>query len=46
MISQLAEGESLRAVVPSDMAYGAEGNKRVPGYMPILIELEILEALD
>jgi len=46
LISQLAEGESLRAVVPSDMAYGAEGNKRVPGYMPILIELEILEVLD
>lgn len=46
LMSKLREGESLRAIVPSDYAYGATGNTRVPGYMPILIELEVLEIID
>lgn len=43
---QLAVGESLRAVVPSPYAFGPDGNSKVPGYMPIIIELELLEILE
>lgn len=46
LVSKLGTGESARAVVPSDMAYGADGNSRVPGYMPILLEIEIVEILE
>jgi hypothetical protein len=46
LVSKLKEGESLRAIIPSDYAYGAMGNTRVPGYMPILIDLEVLEIID
>ncbi len=46
LVSKLGEGESARAVVPSDMAYGSDGNSRVPGYMPILLEVEVVEILE
>ena len=46
LVSKLGLGESARAVVPSGMAYGADGNTRVPGYMPILLEIEIIEILE
>lgn len=46
LISKLGAGESARAVVPSEMGYGADGNSRVPGYMPLLIEVEIKEILE
>jgi len=46
LVSKLNAGESARAVVPSSMAYGADGNTRVPGYMPIILELEVLEVLE
>lgn len=45
VVSQLKEGESGRALIPSTQAFGIDGNGKVPGYMPILIELEILETL-
>lgn len=46
LVSKLGAGESARAVVPSDMAYGSDGNSRVPGYMPILLEVEVVEILE
>lgn len=46
LVSKLKEGESLRAVVPSDQAYGADGNSKVPGYMPILMDIEVIEVLE
>jgi FKBP-type peptidyl-prolyl cis-trans isomerase len=46
LVSKLGLGESARAIVPSGMAYGASGNTRVPGYMPILLEVEIIEILE
>ncbi len=46
LVSKLGLGESARAVVPSGMAYGADGNTRLPGYMPILLEIEIIEILE
>lgn len=45
LVLKLKEGESVRALIPSEQAFGADGNDRIPGYMPILIELEILESL-
>jgi FKBP-type peptidyl-prolyl cis-trans isomerase len=39
----LSKGESIRAIVPSDFAFGALGNHIIPGYMPIIIELELLD---
>mgnify|MGYP001593482568 CR=1 FL=1 len=46
MVEHLAIGESARAVIPSDYAYGPDGNGKVPGYMPIIIELEVLDKAD
>ncbi|MBT8327927.1 MAG: FKBP-type peptidyl-prolyl cis-trans isomerase [Bacteroidia bacterium] len=46
LANKLAVGESLRAVVPSSYAFGPDGNSQVPGYMPIIIELELLEILE
>ncbi|PCJ66033.1 MAG: hypothetical protein COA58_08140 [Bacteroidetes bacterium] len=46
IINNLSVGESARAVVPSSQAFGADGNRKVPGYTPIVIEIEILKALD
>ncbi|MGB1039080.1 MAG: FKBP-type peptidyl-prolyl cis-trans isomerase [Bacteroidia bacterium] len=46
MIERLAEGESARAVIPSHHAYGADGNQRIPGYMPVVIELNVLNAVE
>ena len=46
LAKKLAEGESLRAIVPSPYAFGPDGNSKVPGYMPIIIELELLEILE
>ncbi len=46
LAKKLAVGESLRAIVPSSYAFGPDGNSKVPGYMPIIIELELLEILE
>ncbi|MDA8886171.1 FKBP-type peptidyl-prolyl cis-trans isomerase [Bacteroidia bacterium] len=46
MVEHLAIGESARAVIPSDYAYGPDGNGKVPGYMPIIIELEVLDKVN
>jgi hypothetical protein len=43
LANTLKVGESARALVPSNQAFGASGNLRVPGYTPILLELEVLE---
>lgn len=43
---RLAVGESLRAVLPSSQAFGPEGNSKVAGYMPIAVELELLEIIE
>ena len=43
---QLAVGESLRAVLPSSQAFGPKGNSKVAGYMPIAVELELLEIIE
>ena len=43
MMKNLAIGESGRAVVPSDQAFGADGNSKILGYTPIIIEIEVLE---
>jgi FKBP-type peptidyl-prolyl cis-trans isomerase len=43
LANTLKVGESARALVPSNQAFGPSGNLRVPGYTPILLELEVLE---
>lgn len=43
LASKLSKGESLRAIVPSDLAYGAFGNHVISGYAPVIIEMELLE---
>lgn len=46
IVDELAVGESARAVVPSAFAYGENGNEKVPGYMPVIIEIEIVEKIE
>lgn len=43
---RLNEGESIRAIIPSNMAYGPEGNAKIPPYFPIIVELEMLEKVE
>ena len=43
LANKLSKGESIRAIVPSDFAFGALGNPSIPGYTPIIIELELLD---
>ena len=43
LASKLSKGESLRAIVPSDLAYGASGNYVISGYTPVIIKMELLE---
>jgi hypothetical protein len=43
---KLGVGESLRAILPSSQAFGVQGNSKVPGYMPIVVELEMLEIME
>lgn len=43
---QLAVGESVRALLPSSQAFGPDGNSKVGGYIPILVELELLEVVE
>ena len=41
----LKVGESARAVVPSSQAFGLDGNRRVSGYSPVILEIEVLEGI-
>lgn len=43
LMQKMKKGESVRAVIPSEYAFGPSGNKVVPGYFPVIIEIEILE---
>ena len=43
---RMSQGDRFRAILPSGMAYGAEGNKRVPGFTPVVIELEMIETTE
>jgi FKBP-type peptidyl-prolyl cis-trans isomerase len=42
LAKKLKVGESGRALLPSSQAFGANGNMRVSGYTPIILELEVL----
>jgi hypothetical protein len=42
LMVNLAVGESVRAILPSDQAFGSNGNTTIPGYTPILVEIEVL----
>ncbi|MBR9861296.1 hypothetical protein GYB22_11225 [bacterium] len=42
----LAEGEKLRGIIPSDLAYGDEDKGRIRPYMPIVVELENVETVE
>ena len=43
LASKLSKGESIRAIVPSDFAFGAKGNNIILGYTPIIIEMELID---
>ena len=43
LANKLSKGESIRAIVPSDFAFGALGKPSIPRYTPIIIELELLD---
>lgn len=40
-VTGMREGERRRLVVPYDLAYGAQGRPGVPGYTPLLFEVEL-----
>lgn len=44
--AQLKESERIRAILPSPMAYGADGSKRIPPYYPIVVEMELIEIIE
>ncbi len=46
LMSKIGGGESIRGVIPSSQAFGQDGNQRIPGFTPLLIELEVLEVLE
>lgn len=46
LVDRLAVGESGRVLVPSALAYGENGNEKVPGYMPVIIEIEVVEKIE
>jgi len=46
LVDRLAVGESGRVLVTSALAYGENGNEKVPGYMPVIIEIEVLEKIE
>lgn len=43
LAGKLSKGESIRAIVPSDFAFGATGNTIISGYTPIIIEMELID---
>lgn len=43
LASKLSKSESIRAIVPSDFAFGATGNNVISGYTPIIIEMELID---
>lgn len=45
LMGQMNEHESLRAIIPSNMAFGSNGNGKVPAHQPVIVELEFLEKL-
>lgn len=44
--SQLNDKESIRAIIPSTMAFGAQGHERIPPNHPIIVEMELLEIIE
>lgn len=40
------EGDRVRAILPSSQAFGKDGNSKVNGFTPLVIELEIIEVTD
>ena len=46
LMSKIGAGESIRGIIPSSQAFGQDGNQRIPGFTPLLIELEVLEVLE
>lgn len=46
LVGLLREGEKVRAILPSDQAFGPDGNSKVGGFNPIVIELEVLSLED
>jgi hypothetical protein len=38
--------EKVRALLPSSMAFGPDGNSQVPPYTPIVIELDCVEVIE
>lgn len=39
------EGSKYTLIIPPDLAYGAQGNQRIPGNSVLLFEVELLEVL-
>lgn len=46
LVDHLREGEKVRAILPSDQAFGPDGNSKVGGFNPIVIELEVVSLED
>lgn len=44
--SLLNEGESIRAIIPSTMAFGRSGFESVGPFQPIIVEMEVEEILE
>jgi FKBP-type peptidyl-prolyl cis-trans isomerase len=39
------EGSKYTLIIPPDLAYGPQGNQRIPGNSVLLFEVELLEVL-
>ncbi|MCX6224443.1 MAG: FKBP-type peptidyl-prolyl cis-trans isomerase [Bacteroidia bacterium] len=41
-IGYMKEGGKAILIVPSDLGYGSDGNKEIPGYTPLIFDVELI----
>jgi hypothetical protein len=46
ILGKMKVTEKIKAIIPSHQAYGAEGEHNVPGFTPVIIEIELVEAIE
>lgn len=46
MLGKMTVNERVKAILPSHQAYGPEGSWKVGGFSPVILEIEITEAIE
>jgi FKBP-type peptidyl-prolyl cis-trans isomerase len=45
-VSYMREGGKARLIIPYNLAYGTEGKGTIPGYTPLIFDIELLKVAD